>query len=88
MLKEEREQYILATLKQQGKVVATELSQQLNVSEDTIRRDLRRMAEANLLQRVHGGALPSSPAVASYTTRQQQSVPAKNAIARAAVSLL
>ncbi len=88
MLKEEREQYILATLKKEGKVVATDLSRLLDVSEDTIRRDLRRMAGAGLLQRVHGGALPASPAVAAFTVRQQQSLPAKSAIAAAAVGLI
>jgi DeoR/GlpR family transcriptional regulator of sugar metabolism len=88
MLTAERQQYILATLQRQGKVIASELSTALDVSEDTIRRDLRKLAEAGLLQRVHGGALPSSPAAASYTTRQGQSLSAKVAIAQAAVQLI
>jgi len=88
MLTEERHQYILTTLQKNGKVLASELSDQLDVSLDTIRRDLRKLAEAGLLQRVHGGALPRSPAVAVYTARQQQSRSAKNSIAQAAVSLI
>lgn len=88
MLKEEREQYILAMLKNEGKVVATDLSRELDVSEDTIRRDLRRMAGAGWLQRVHGGALPASPAATTFAVRQQQSLPAKSAIATAAVELI
>lgn len=88
MLTAERQQYILATLQRQGKVVASELSTALEVSEDTIRRDLRKLAEAGLLQRVHGGALPSSPAAASYSARQAQSPSAKAAIAQAAAQLV
>ncbi len=88
MLTAERRQYILDRLRQDGKVVAVELSAELELSEDTIRRDLRELATAGLLQRVHGGALPSSPATAPFTARQQQSAQAKSAIARAAVGLV
>jgi DeoR/GlpR family transcriptional regulator of sugar metabolism len=88
MLNAERRQYILERLRRDGKVLATELSAALSVSEDTIRRDLRELSEAGLLQRVHGGALPSSPAAASYAARQQQAPTAKAAIARAAAGLL
>src|SRR6185503_630711 len=88
MLTAERRQQILEALRRDGKVLATELSAALNVSEDTIRRDLRELAEAGLLQRVHGGALPRSPASASYIARQSQAPSAKAAIARAAVQLL
>jgi len=89
MLAAERKQFILDRLHQDGKIIAIELSQELGISEDTIRRDLRELAEAGLLLRVHGGALPASPAAtASYTARQQQSPAAKAAIAQAAMSLL
>jgi DeoR/GlpR family transcriptional regulator of sugar metabolism len=88
MLTAERRQYILETLRRDGKIHATELSATLNVSEDTIRRDLRELAEAGLLQRVHGGALPSSPAAASYAARQHQAPTAKAAIAQAAAQLV
>ena len=88
MLMVERQQYILTALKREGKVLASELSATLDVSEDTIRRDLRKLSEAGLLQRVHGGALPSSPATASYTVRQRQASSAKAAIAQAAATLV
>ncbi|MFL5807309.1 MAG: DeoR/GlpR family DNA-binding transcription regulator [Roseiflexaceae bacterium] len=88
MLTEERRQSILATLQRDGKVLASQLSASLNVSEDTIRRDLRELAEAGLLQRVHGGALPRSPASASFAARQRQAPAAKEAIARAAAKLV
>jgi DeoR/GlpR family transcriptional regulator of sugar metabolism len=88
MLTAERRQHILATLQHDGKVLASELSAALGVSEDTIRRDLRELAEAGLLQRVHGGALLRSPAAASFAARQSQAPAAKQAIARAAAQLV
>src|SRR5580658_82352 len=87
-LREERHAYLLDCLRNEGKLVASELSGRLGVSEDTIRRDLRELAEEHKLQRVHGGALPRSPAAAPYATRQKQSGAAKDAIARAAATLI
>jgi DeoR/GlpR family transcriptional regulator of sugar metabolism len=88
MLKEERQQRILEKLHTEGKVLAGELSAALQVSEDTIRRDLGELAEAGRIQRVHGGALPKSPATAGFVARQHQGQAAKAAIAQAAAGLL
>ncbi len=88
MMTEERRRSIVQTLQREGKVLASELSKNLNVSEDTIRRDLRELAASGMLQRVHGGALPRSPVAARFTERQQQMPETKSAIARAAVSLI
>ena len=85
MLKEERQHLILDMLRKNGKVLASELSQYFEVSEDTIRRDLRELDEAGQMVRVHGGGLPHSPAIISFTERLNQSPAAKTAIARAAV---
>src|SRR2546425_12782789 len=85
MLTAERRRSIMQTLQREGKVHATELSKALHVSEDTIRRDLRELAAAGMLQRVHGGALPRSPASASFTERQNQAPRAKAAIGQAAI---
>src|SRR5512144_1639095 len=88
VLTEERRQLILEQLLRDGKVVATELSQALDVSPDTVRRDLRELAEANLLRRVHGGALPPAVGARSYADRLEQAPEAKAAIGRATSSLL
>jgi DeoR/GlpR family transcriptional regulator of sugar metabolism len=88
MLTSHRKQAILAALKRDGQVVAKSLSETFDVSEDTIRRDLRELAAEGLLQRVHGGALPSSPAAGDFVQRQQISPDAKSAIARKAASLI
>jgi len=88
MLREERHRRILDTLRHDGKVAATELSAALDVSEDTMRRDLRELSEAGLLQRVHGGALPLTPATMGYVERQHHASEAKAAIAIAAARLV
>src|SRR6266566_8560040 len=88
MLTAERRRSIMQTLQREGKVLSSELSKVLHVSEDTIRRDLNELAAAGELQRVHGGALPRSPATASFTERQQQAPEAKAAIAQAAIRLI
>ena len=58
MLTEQRKQLLLARLKKDGRLIAKDLSEELDLSEDTIRRDLRELAAQGLLTRVHGGALP------------------------------
>ncbi|MBB6244493.1 DeoR/GlpR family DNA-binding transcription regulator [Rhodanobacter sp. MP1X3] len=88
MLTTHRKKAILAALKRDGQVIAKALSESFGVSEDTIRRDLRELASDGLLQRVHGGALPSSPAAADFVQRQQISTVAKSAIARKAAELI
>ena len=88
MLTVERRNFILEILRRDKKVLSSELSVVLKVSEDTIRRDLRELAELGLLQRVHGGALLTSPATASYADRQKQAPREKEAIARTAAKLV
>lgn len=88
MLTTQRKREILDALARDGQVVAKNLSEHFVVSEDTIRRDLREMAADGLLQRVHGGALPASPAVAELSVRADLSGPAKERIARAAAQLV
>lgn len=88
MLTTHRKKAILDLLKRDGQVVATDLSVAFEVSEDTIRRDLRELAAEGLLQRVHGGALPASPATAPFATRLGVEAEAKLRIARKAASLI
>ena len=72
----------------EGQVVAKTLSETLALSEDTIRRDLRELASEGLLQRVHGGALPASAAVAGFGQRQGVATDGKIAIGRAAAAMV
>jgi DeoR/GlpR family transcriptional regulator of sugar metabolism len=88
VLTAERRQAILAQVEREGRVVASELVTSLGVSEDTIRRDLRDLAEQGLLQRVHGGELASAPPTSSFTHRLEVSREEKAALAEAALPLL
>jgi len=88
MLPDERRQFILSRLRQDGRVVAKEMSLELELSEDTIRRDLRELAQEGLLQRVHGGALPASPAIVDFEQRTDIEPDAKVAIGRAAAHMI
>lgn len=88
MLTTQRKKLILAALKRDGQILAKTLSEDFGVSEDTVRRDLRELAAEGLLQRVHGGALPASPAVAPFAQRQDMELAAKQAIAKTAAGMI
>src|SRR5687767_12201829 len=60
MLKEERQAFIIKQINLHNKVLSSDLSVQLTVSEDTIRRDLNELAESGKILKVHGGALSKS----------------------------
>src|SRR5262245_35510582 len=87
MLTEERRDLILDRLRTEGTVSAAELSASLGVSPDTVRRDLRELAGAGLLRRVHGGALPATVGARPYAGRRGQAPAAKAAIAEATVRI-
>ncbi|MEO6919905.1 MAG: DeoR/GlpR family DNA-binding transcription regulator [Collimonas sp.] len=88
LLLKERHALIQQRLLADGRVLAPDLAQQLNVSEDTIRRDLRDLAAAGLCKRVYGGALPLAPATAPLAERRTQAPQRKARLARAAVTLV
>lgn len=88
MLTTQRKRLILDVLSRDGQVVAKQLSNELGLSEDTIRRDLRELAAEGLLQRVHGGALPASPTVAALDVRRGMAVTAKSALGARAAGLI
>jgi DeoR/GlpR family transcriptional regulator of sugar metabolism len=88
MLTRERKDHILAILRRDRRLVAKEVSRELGLSEDTIRRDLRELAGEGRLKRVHGGALPAAPAMADLKGRTALSPEGKAAIGRAAAALV
>ncbi|WP_448614746.1 DeoR/GlpR family DNA-binding transcription regulator [Modestobacter sp. URMC 112] len=88
MLAAQRRDTLLDRLRTDGRVVARELAEEFGISEDTVRRDLRDLAAAGLCQRVYGGALPASPAVADYRARQSVGTASKQAVAVAAAALV
>ena len=88
MLTAQRKQLILGRLATHGQIVAGELALELGTSEDTIRRDLRELAQQGKLQRVHGGALPASAATGDLRVRQQVSPDEKQALGRHGAQLI
>jgi DeoR/GlpR family transcriptional regulator of sugar metabolism len=88
MLKRERQAYILHQVNLHNKVLSTDLSQHINVSDDTIRRDLQELAEAGKLIKVHGGALSPSFHNGLHTSKEVYSYQQKKIIAQKAASLI
>ena len=88
MLPAERRDLLLTRLRTDGKIVAKDIAGELGIAEDSIRRDLRELAAAGLCQRVYGGALPVSAAIADYATRTTVAVDSKERVAAAAARLV
>lgn len=87
MFKKERQAYILHQVNLRNKVLSTDLSLLINVSDDTIRRDLQELAEEGKVIKVHGGALSLS----FHGNHGEQDIygyTQKRIIARKAVSLI
>ncbi|OAM89382.1 DeoR/GlpR family DNA-binding transcription regulator [Termitidicoccus mucosus] len=88
MLTQERHAFIMEKLVTAGRVLSSELSGELGVSEDTIRRDLRQLSASGLLLKVHGGAVPRSNIELEFNNRARAQLPEKRAIAAAAIRFL
>jgi DeoR/GlpR family transcriptional regulator of sugar metabolism len=89
LLGEERREAIVRRLRTEGKVRAAALAQDFSVSLDTVRRDLAELADAGLLRRVHGGALPpTAPGPPEFEARVGLNLASKRAVAEAAASLV
>lgn len=88
MLKKERHAYILQEINLHNKVLSSMLSTNIQVSEDTIRRDLMELADEGKLIKVHGGALSHSFNQVHITTNGIYSQSHKKTIAQKAIGLL
>lgn len=88
MLTAQRRDVLLDRLRRDGRIVARDLADELGLSPDTVRRDLRDLAQAGLCQRVYGGALPASPAVGDLASRATVSIVSKDRVAAAAARLV
>ena len=84
-----RRQLILQAVRGQGRVDAAAMAEQLQVSTETIRKDLLFLERSGLLRRVHGGAvaiedLSFEPAVSTRRSNEEE----KRRIARTALAEL
>lgn len=87
MLKEERHQYILNRLSENYRIYITTLSQELGVSDDTLRRDLIELDEQGLLTKVHGGAIAKSGIPHRFVDRLNTGIAGKQEMAAKVIPL-
>ncbi|MFS0853519.1 DeoR/GlpR family DNA-binding transcription regulator [Microbacterium sp. 179-I 3D4 NHS] len=86
MLGAQRKIHLLDLLTRDGRVVAKTVAEDLGVSEDSIRRDLRELADEGRLIRVYGGALPVPAADRPVAERLDVAGASKERVARAAAA--
>ncbi len=76
-------------IRQHDHLTVNELAEILNISRETIRRDLSELAQTGKIQKFHGGAsLPTIPGEGPFRDRMSKNAVAKNQIAAAAVELI
>lgn len=84
-----RHNKIIELVNQFGYVSTEQLVAELNVSSQTIRRDLNELAENNLIRRHHGGAAsPSSTENSDYSDRKQFFSVQKNRIGKKVAEMI
>jgi DeoR/GlpR family transcriptional regulator of sugar metabolism len=86
MLSAQRRTHLLDLLEREGRIVAKEAAASLSVSEDSIRRDLRDLADAGQCIRVYGGALPVPAADRPFAERLALETDSKERVARVAAA--
>ncbi len=91
MLARQRQERILEALRASGGVRVSDLTEKLQVSYMTIRRDLDALAERGLVDKVHGGATIATQRSADepgFEAKSLREQPEKEAIAVAAAQLV
>ena len=82
--KQERKDIIIREVSIHNRVLLSDLAEALNVSSDTVRRDIRELDEQGLLKQVHGGAIANGYQLKRpklmrkvYAARNKQDIAAK-----------
>ena len=88
MILDQRRTMILQTLEIEGFVSLSQLVEQLQSSESTVRRDLESLETAGQIRRTRGGAAFCGESLSPLETRAVQSTKEKQAIGRAAAALV
>ena len=84
-----RQNEIVELARAEGRVVVEDLAQRIDVTLQTIRRDLSDLADAGHLDRVHGGAVPRMGMVnQGYEARRRLHSDAKAAIGAACAAMI
>jgi DeoR/GlpR family transcriptional regulator of sugar metabolism len=84
----ERQAAILARLARDGRVVSAMLADELQVSPDSIRRDLDDLEAAGALQRVHGGAIRVPAGNPAFLERLEEADPGRQIVGARAADLI
>ncbi len=87
----DRLEFIRQTVQAEKRVTVTWLSQELGVTEETIRRDLERLEKSGILTRVHGGAVANAEQVSEnvhYLMRERRNHGEKVAIGQLAAGVI
>jgi DeoR/GlpR family transcriptional regulator of sugar metabolism len=90
MFAPERRKIIMEKLYASQRVTIKELSEEMDVSEATLRTDLSKMEEEGLLKRTHGGALlvDDLESETKFSSRERKNKEEKSAIAKQALELI
>lgn len=91
MLASQRRAAIVEIVEEAGAARVSELVEQLGVSDMTVRRDIERLDQEGLLERVHGGALAVGPRATDepgFNAKSSLMTAEKQAIAAAAARLV
>ncbi|WP_067574985.1 DeoR/GlpR family DNA-binding transcription regulator [Nocardia acidivorans] len=91
MYAEERQEAIAVLVGRRGRVSVIELSEQFDVTTETVRRDLAALDRMGLVRRVHGGAMPAAALTAlelGTNEREHSRAAEKDRIAKAALAFL
>jgi len=84
----QRQELILTRILEHGAVEVKVLAQDMSVSEATVRRDLRSLADASQVELVYGGAILPRVTDFSFRSKAARNVPAKRVIGRLAAGLV
>lgn len=88
LFRQERQIQILELLKTDQRVEVGSLARRFEVSEDTIRRDLRDLQRHGLILKTHGGAMNHVAAPRSFEHRLEHASGVKESIGKAAADLV
>ena len=84
----ERHAFILHQVNLHNKLLSADLSHQINVSDDTIRRDLQQLADDGKIIKVHGGAISLSFHNGYHSSKEIYAYTQKRTIAQKAITLI
>lgn len=91
MLKEERHSIIINLLNERGVIKVSDITDIINVTEMTVRRDLQELDKKGLLKRIHGGAQLNESIIEkelSHNEKQNMNIDAKVDIAKKICDLI